>query len=74
MSITIRTEFLENTNYLVVFVGQAEAVLQPAPRIPPQSVTPKIQHTSKQEHTPNMVIQYKSRRLLMMDVLMSETC
>ena len=36
--------------------------------------TPKLQHTSKQEHTTNVVIQYKSRRLLMMDVLMSETC
>ena len=27
-----------------------------------------------QEHTTNMVIQHESRRLLMMDVLMSETC
>ena len=36
--------------------------------------TLKLQHTSKQEHTTNVVIQQKSRRLLMMDVLMSETC
>ena len=36
--------------------------------------TPKLQHTSKQEHTTNVVIQYKSSRLLMMDVLMSEIC
>jgi len=40
----------------------------------PNPATPKLQHTSKQEHTANVVIQYKSRRLLMMDVLMSETC
>ena len=53
---------------------QAEAVLQPATRIPPQPATPKLQRTSKQEHTTNVVIQQKSRRLLMMDVLMSETC
>jgi len=38
------------------------------------AATPKLQHTSKQEHTTNVVIQQKSRRLLMMDVLMSETC
>ena len=36
--------------------------------------TPNLQHTSKQEHTTNLVIQQKSRRLLMMDVVMSETC
>ena len=35
--------------------------------------TPKLQHTSKQEHTTNVVIQYKSRKLLMMNILMSET-
>ena len=40
----------------------------------PNPATPKLQHTSKQEHTTNVVIQYKSRKLLMMDVLMSETC
>jgi len=45
----------------VVSVWQAEA-------------QPKLQHTSKQEHTTNVVIQYKSRKLLMVDVLMSETC
>ena len=49
-------------------------VLQSATRIPPQLATPKLQHTSKQEHTTNVVIQYKGRRLLMMDVLTSETC
>ena len=40
----------------------------------PNPTTPKFQHTSKQEHTTNVVIQLKSRKLLMMDVLMSETC
>jgi len=40
----------------------------------PNPATPKLQHTSKEEHTTNVVIQQNSRRLLMMDVLMSETC
>ena len=56
---------------------QAEAqlvVLQPATPIPHKPATLKLQHTLKQEHTTNVVIQYKSRRFLMMDVLMSETC
>ena len=35
---------------------------------------PKLQHTSKQEHTTHVVIKQESRRLLMMDLLMSETC
>jgi len=47
--------------------------VQPATRIPPQPATSKLQHTSKQENTTNVVIQWKSRRLLMMDVLKSET-
>ena len=36
--------------------------------------TPKHQHTSNQEHTTNVVIQHNSRKLLMIDILMSETC
>jgi len=36
--------------------------------------TPKHQHTSNQEHTTDVVIQQNSRKLLMMDILMSETC
>ena len=40
----------------------------------PNPTTPKFQHTSNQEHTTNVVIQQNSRRLLMMDILMSETC
>jgi len=41
----------------VVVLGWSEAVFQPATRIPPQPATPKFQHTSKQEHTTNVVIQ-----------------
>ena len=45
----------------VVSMWQAEAqllvlVLQPATWISPQPATPKLQHTSKQEHTTNLVI------------------
>jgi len=36
--------------------------------------TPKLQHTSNQEHATNVVIQQNSRKLLMMDILMPETC
>jgi len=54
--------------------AESQVVLQPATWIPPQPATPKLQHTSQKEHTTNVVIQQKSRRILMMDVLMSETC
>jgi len=40
----------------------------------PNPATPNLQHTSNQEHTTNVVIQQNSRKLLMMDILMSETC
>jgi len=36
--------------------------------------TPKLQHTSNQEQYTNVVMQQNSRKLLMMDILMSETC
>jgi len=36
--------------------------------------TLKHQHTPNQEHTTNVVIQQNSRKLLMMDILKSETC
>ena len=39
-----------------------------------QPVTPNLQHTSNQEHTTNVVIQQNIRKLLIMDILMSETC
>ena len=32
-------------------------IRQPATRIPPQPATPKLQHTWKQEHTTNVVVQ-----------------
>jgi len=40
----------------------------------PNPTTPILQHTSNQEHTTYVVIQQNSRKLLMMDILMSETC
>jgi len=49
----------------VVSVLQAEAVLQPA--------THSNTHRTK-NNTTNVVIQQNSRNLLMMDILMSETC
>ena len=60
----------------VVSVLQAEVLLQPAKRITlqPKPTTPNPQHTSKQEHTNNVVIQHNGRKLLMLDILMSETC
>ena len=61
-------------SYHIKIRDQLEVQLQSATRIPPQPATPKLQHTSKQEHTSNVVIQQKSRRLLMRYVLMSETC
>jgi len=38
------------------------------------NTTSKLQHTSNKEHTTNVIIQQNSRKLLMMDILMSETC
>jgi len=35
---------------------------------------PNLQHTANQEQKTNVVIQQHSRKLLMMDILMSETC
>jgi len=61
----------------VVSVLQAEAgvvVLEWYQCCRLKSATPKLQHTSTQEHTTNVVIQQNSRRLRMMDILMSETC
>jgi len=36
--------------------------------------TPKLQHTSNQNNTTNVVIEQNSHKLPMMDILMSETC
>jgi len=74
----------------VVSVLQVEAqvVLQPATRIPLQTnhaaacntdTTPTQPHRNSNTHrnknnTTNVVIQQNSRKLLMVDILMSETC
>ena len=36
--------------------------------------TPKLQHILSQKKATNVVIQQNSRKLLMIDILMSETC
>jgi len=66
----------------VVSVLQAEAVLLPATRIPIQpnhTETPTQPHQNSNTHrtknnTTNVAIQQNSRKLLMMHILMSETC
>jgi len=40
----------------------------------PKPAAPNIQHTTKGEQDDGVVIQQHSRKLLMMDILMSETC
>ena len=61
--------------YLVVFVLQAAAVLQPAKRTPPNTSRNKSSDTQRTENkTTVVVIHQHSRKLLKMDILMSETC
>ena len=62
--------------YLVVFVLQVEAlVLQPAKQTPPNISRSKNSNTQRTENkTTDAVIHQHSRRLLKMDILMSETC
>ena len=61
--------------YLVVFVLRVEAVLQPAKRTLPNISRSKNSNTQWTENkTTDVVIQQHSRRLLKMDILMSETC
>ena len=50
--------------------AEAQVVLQPATRIPRRNTNT---HRTKNNMT-NVVIQQNSRKLLMMDILMSETC
>jgi len=62
---------------LVVFVLQAEVqvVLQPAKRIPPNTSRNKSSDTQRTENkATDVIIQQHSRKLLKMDILMSETC
>ena len=74
--------------YLVVFVLQAEAqlvvlqpakrtqvVLQPAKRTPPNTNRNKRSNTQRTENKTTYVVTHQhSRKLLKMDILMSETC
>ena len=61
--------------YLAVFILQAEAVLQTAKRTPPNTNRNKSSNTQRTENnTTDVVIQQHSRKLLKMDILMSETC
>jgi len=53
----------------VISVLQAEAQLQHGYHS--NQTTPKLQHTSNQEHTTNVVIQQNIPKLLMMDILTS---
>ena len=49
--------------------------LQPAKRTPPKSARTKSSNTQRTENkTTDVVYQQHSRKLLMMDILMSETC
>ena len=61
---------------LVVSVLQVETlVLQPAKRTPPNISRSKTSNTQRTENkTIDVVIHEHSRRLLKMDILMSETC
>jgi len=58
----------------VVFIlqGEAQLVLQPAKRTPPR--TSRTKSPTTENKTTDVVIQQHSRKLLMMDILMSETC
>ena len=57
--------------YLVVFVCR----LQPAKRTPPNTNRNKSSNTQRTENkTTDLVIHQHSRKLLKMDILMSETC
>jgi len=59
----------------VVSVLQAEAVLQPATRIPLQpNHTKSPTHIEPRTTRPMWQFNRKCRKLLMMDILMSETC
>jgi len=61
---------------LVVFVLHVEAlVLQPAKRTPPNTSRNKSSNTQRTENkTTDVVFHQHSRKLLMMGILISETC
>ena len=61
--------------FWVVLVLQAEAQLQPAKRTPPKTARTKSSNTQRTKNkTTDVVIHQHSRKLLKMDILMSETC
>ena len=61
--------------FWVVSVLQAEAVLQPAKRTPRKTSRTKSPNTQRTENkTTDVLIQQHSRKLLIMNILMSEKC
>ena len=69
--------FLINAAFIgTLFVLQVEAlVLQPATRTPPNISRSKNCNTQRTENkTTDVMIHQQSRRLLKVDILMSETC
>ena len=59
----------------VRFAGWSTSVFQPAKRTPPNSSRSKNSNTQRTENkTTDVVIHQHSCKLLMMDILMSETC
>jgi len=65
MSLVILFHFLCTQNVL-------QAYLQHGPYS--NQTAPNLQHTTNREKTTDVVIQQHSRELLMMDILISETC
>ena len=59
----------------LVLSGVRFAGLQPAKRTPPKTSRTNSSNTQRTENkTTDVVIHQHSRKLLMMDILMSETC
>ena len=59
----------------VRFASWSTTVLQPAKRTPPKTSRTKSSNTQRTENkTTDVVIHQHNRKLLMMDILMSETC
>jgi len=57
------------------FISLLMCRLKPAKRTPPKTSRTKSSNTQRTENKPtDVVIHQHSRKLLMMDILMSETC
>jgi len=67
---------LDVTCYFIsLIILQAEAQLQPAKWTPPKIARTKSSNTQRTENkTIDVVIHQHSRKILKMDILMSETC